>query len=219
MIFERESERLKEDILRLAGDVEQRLREVLRDMETRNREHLLTWIARDEEIDAREVQIEEECLKLLALHQPVARDLRSVIAVLKINNDLERVGDSVVNIARRGVRLASFPVSDLQVKLERMGLLVCAMLKDSIDAFISLDVGKARQVITGDDAVDGLNAEVIRDVIDRATRENAGPRVEALILVHGVARDLERVGDHATNIAEDVAYLTDGTIIRHKHRP
>ncbi len=219
MIFERETERLKEDILRQAGDVEQRLREVLRDMENRDRERLLAWVARDAEIDAREVQIEEECLKLLALHQPVARDLRFVIAVLKINNDLERIGDIVVNIAERGVLLSAFPMSDLQQKLARMGLLVCAMLKDSLDALITLDMGKAREVIARDDAVDSLNAEVITDVVARATQEHAGSRVEVLILIHGVARDLERVGDHATNIAEDVAYLADGTIIRHTHTP
>jgi len=180
---------------------------------------LLAWAARDEEIDAREVQIEEECLKLLALHQPVARDLRFVIAVLKINNDLERIGDIVVNIADRGVRLSAFPVSDLQSTLMRMGHLAGAMLKDSIDALVERDVPKAKAVIARDDAVDRLNEEVIREVVARATQEHAGARVEALILIHDVARDLERVGDHATNIAEDVAYLADGTIIRHVHAP
>jgi len=219
MIFERETERLKEDILRLAGEVEQRLREVLRNLDARERAPLLAWAARDEEIDAREVQIEEECLKLLALHQPVARDLRFVIAVLKINNDLERIGDIVVNIADRGVRLSAFPVSDLQSTLMRMGHLAGAMLKDSIDALVERDVPKAKAVIARDDAVDRLNEEVIREVVARATQEHAGARVEALILIHDVARDLERVGDHATNIAEDVAYLADGTIIRHVHAP
>ena len=219
MIFERATERPDEAILRQAGDVEERLRAALRDMESGNRDGLLAWKARDEEIDAREVQIEEECLKLLALHQPVARDLRFVIAVLKINNDLERIGDIVVNIAERGARLAAFPMSDLQQTLGRMGLLVCAMLKDSLDALIARNVAQARDVIARDEAVDALNAQVIARVIDRATQENAGARVEALILIHGVARDLERVGDHATNIAEDVAYLADGTIIRHAHAP
>jgi phosphate transport system protein len=217
MIFERETERLKADILRLAGEVEKRLREVLRDVETREREPLLAWMARDEEIDAREVQIEEECLKLLALHQPVARDLRFVIAVLKINNDLERIGDIVVNIAERGVRLSAFPVCDLQGTLMRMGHMAGAMLKDSIDALIERDVPKAMAVIARDEEVDRLNAAIIREVVSRATQEHAGERIEALILIHGVARDLERVGDHATNIAEDVAYLADGTIIRHVH--
>ncbi len=216
MIFARENEKLKEAILRLAGEVEMRLTDVLNAVERRDKESLLTWMDLDSEIDEREVQIEEECLKILALHQPVARDLRFVIAVLKINNDLERIGDIVVNIADRGVRLAAFPQSDLQDRIMRMGRLAREMLKDSLDALIALDVTKAIDVINRDDEVDALNVEVIHGVIARATPENTGAMTESLILIHSVARDLERIGDHATNIAEDVAYLVDGTIIRHK---
>jgi phosphate transport system protein len=216
MIFVRENEKLKEAILRLAGEVEMRLTDVLNAVERRDKEALLTWMDLDSEIDEREVQIEEECLKILALHQPVARDLRFVIAVLKINNDLERIGDIVVNIADRGVRLAAFPQSDLQDRIMRMGRLAREMLKDSLDALIALDVHKAIDVINRDDEVDALNVEVIHGVIARATPENTGAMTESLILIHSIARDLERIGDHATNIAEDVAYLVDGTIIRHK---
>lgn len=217
MIFARENEKLKESILRLAGEVEMRLSDVLKAVEKRDKEMLLTLMELDCEIDEREVQIEEECLKILALHQPVARDLRFVIAVLKINNDLERIGDIVVNIADRGVRLTAFPVSDLQEKIMRMGRIAREMLKDSLDALIALDVRKAAEVIGRDDEVDRLNTEVIEGVIARATPANTGPMTESLILIHSVARDLERIGDHATNIAEDVAYLVDGTIVRHKH--
>jgi phosphate transport system protein len=217
MIFARENEKLKESILRLAGEVELRLSDVLKAVEKRDKETLLTLMELDCEIDEREVQIEEECLKILALHQPVARDLRFVIAVLKINNDLERIGDIVVNIADRGVRLAAFPVSDLQEKIMRMGRIAREMLKDSLDALIALDVRKAAEVIGRDDEVDRLNTEVIEGVIARATPANTGAMTESLILIHSVARDLERIGDHATNIAEDVAYLVDGTIVRHKH--
>ena len=219
MIFARENEKLKESILRLAGEVEMRLTEVLKAVERRDKEALLTWMERDSEIDEREVQIEEECLKILALHQPVARDLRFVIAVLKINNDLERIGDIVVNIADRGVRLTAFPVTDLQDKIMLMGRLAKEMLKDSLDAMIALDVRRAVAVIARDDEVDRLNVEVINGVIARATPGNSGPMTESLILIHSVARDLERIGDHATNIAEDVAYLVDGSIIRHKRAP
>lgn len=217
MIFARESELLKQAILRLAGEVEMRLAEVLKAVEHRDKASLLSWMARDTEIDEREVQIEEECLKILALHQPVARDLRFVIAVLKINNDLERIGDIVVNIADRGVRLTAFPVIDLQEKIMLMGRLGREMLKESLDALIALDVRKAAAVIARDDEVDRLNVEVISGVVSRATPENTGAMTESLILIHSIARDLERIGDHATNIAEDVAYLVDGTIIRHKH--
>lgn len=217
MIFARENEKLKESILRLAGEVEMRLTEVLKAMERRDKESLLLWMELDSELDEREVQIEEECLKILALHQPVARDLRFVIAVLKINNDLERIGDIVVNIADRGVRLAAFPATDLQDRIMLMGRLGREMLKDSLDALIALDVRKAVGVIARDDEVDRLNVEIINGVISRAAPGNGGAMIESLILIHSVARDLERIGDHATNIAEDVAYLVDGTIIRHKH--
>jgi len=219
MIFARESELLKENLLRLAGEVEMRLTEVLKATARRDKEALLGWMDRDAEIDDREVQIEEECLKILALHQPVARDLRFVVAVLKINNDLERIGDIVANIAARGSRLTAFPVCDLQDKLMQMGRVTREMLKESLDALITLEVRKAIAVITRDDEVDRLNVEVIEDVIARAMPGNTGATTESLILIHSMARDLERIGDHATNIAEDVAYLVDGTIIRHKCVP
>jgi len=219
VIFARESELLKEAILRLAGEVEMRLSEVLKAMERRDKKAMQMWMDRDAEIDEREVQIEEECLKILALHQPVARDLRFVVAVLKINNDLERIGDIVVNVAERGLRLADFPVTDFQEKLMQMGRVAREMLKESLDALISLEVRQAVAVITRDDELDRMNVEVIQSVIARATPANTGAMTESLILTHSIARDLERVGDHATNIAEDVAYLVDGTIIRHKGGP
>ena len=215
-IFTRESEQLKKSALRLAGEVELRLAEVLKATGARDTEALQAWVARDAEIDAREVQIEEECLKILALHQPVARDLRFVVAVLKINNDLERIGDIVVNIAERGMRLAAFPATAQQEVCMRMGQIACAMLKDSLDALISLDAIKAAAVIARDDEVDRLKAAVVDSVAADVTSASTGAAAEALILIQSVARDIERIGDHATNIAEDVAYLVDGTIIRHK---
>lgn len=216
LIFARESEQLKENVLRLAGEVEWRLAEVLKATEQRDLATLMSWMERDDEIDEREVVIEEECLKILALHQPLARDLRFIVAVLKLNNDLERIGDIVVNIADRGMRLAAFPVTGLQDKVVHMGRLAREMLKGSLDALIALDVKKAEHVIARDDEVDRLNVEVINAVIAQATPGNTGAMTESLILIHSIARDLERIGDHATNIAEDVAYLVDGTIIRHK---
>ena len=216
LVFERESEQLKESVLRLAGEVEWRLTEVLKATERRDKETLLAWMERDAEIDESEVKIEEECLKILALHQPLAKDLRFVVAVLKLNNDLERIGDIVVNIADRGTRLTAFPVIGLHEKIMLMGRLAREMLKESLDALIALDVKKAAAVIARDDEVDRLNVEVINEVIAQATPGNTGAMTESLILIHSIARDLERIGDHATNIAEDVAYLVDGTIIRHK---
>ena len=215
--LQREIDRLKRKILALGAVVEDNLRLAFQAIEARDADKARRVMVTDILIDDQEVEVEEECLKILALHQPVACDLRFVIAVLKINNDLERVGDIVVNIADRGVRLAAFPVTDLQDRIMLMGRLAREMLKDSLDALIAQDVRKAAAVIARDDEVDRLNVEVINGVIARATPANTGAMTEALILIHSVARDLERIGDHATNIAEDVAYLVDGTIIRHRH--
>jgi phosphate transport system protein len=216
-IFEREREKLEEQVLRLAGDVELRLGKVLEAIEARDKGQLQMWMERDREIDEREVEIEEDCLKILALHQPLARDLRYIIAALKLNNDLERIGDIVVNIADRGVRLMAFPPVDLQNLIFRMGDRTRKMVKMSLDSLCGLDVGMAKAVIAADDEVDALNVQVIHAVIDRAKTTEAG-LTEALLLIHSMARDLERIGDHATNIAEDVAYLVDGTILRHQRK-
>lgn len=215
-IFMRERDRLKEDMLSLAGEVEMRLGDVLKAAERRDSESLLNWIDRDSEIDEDEVKIEEECLKILALHQPVARDLRFVVAVLKINNDLERIGDIVVNIAEKGLRLAEAPAIDIFGWLLQMGKIAREMLKSSLDAFVSLDVSKAVAVIMRDDELDAMKRKVAETVVERVTAADTGAMTGALLLMHGVARDLERIGDHATNIAEDVAYLSEGRIVRHK---
>ena len=216
LVFAREQERLKEAVLRLAGEVELRLMSVLRALAERDMGTLRQLKELDSEIDEREVQIEEECLKVLALHQPVARDLRFVVAVLKINNDVERIGDIIVNIADRGIRLAAFPVQPFQERLIEMGRLARVMLKQSIDALVALDSQKALDVIRQDDAVDNLHAEIIKSVIAEMGQGTNGKAPESLLLTYGMARDIERIGDHAANIAEDVVYLIDGAIIRHK---
>ena len=218
LIFAREHESLKESILRLAGEVESRLNGVLKAVAERDTAMLLALMDMDSEIDEREVLIEEECLKILALHQPVARDLRFVVAVLKINSDVERVGDIVVNLADRGIRLAAFPVQPFQERLMEMGRVARAMLKESIDALVAFDRDKAMEVIRQDDVVDHLNVELIQAVVARMDNGEGGKPSEALLLTYGMARDIERIGDHAANIAEDVVYLVDGSIIRHRYQ-
>ena len=218
LIFAREHESLKESILRLAGEVESRLNGVLKAVAERDTAMLLALMDMDSEIDEREVLIEEECLKILALHQPVARDLRFVVAVLKINSDVERVGDIVVNLADRGIRLAAFPVQPFQERLMEMGRVARTMLKESIDALVAFDRDKAMEVIRQDDVVDHLNVELIQAVVARMDNGEGGKPSEALLLSYGMARDIERIGDHAANIAEDVVYLVDGSIIRHRYQ-
>lgn len=216
IIFKRETEALKDDLMRMAGEIEMRLALVLKAIESRDTDTLQEWMVRDDEIDEKEVQIEEECLKLLALHQPVARDLRFIVAVMKINNDLERIGDIVVNIAGRGIKLLAFPGMSVIDEVFQMGHLVKTMLRECLDSLIDFDVTKANTVIGRDEKLDSLNREVIKTVVKLAADGTAGATVESLIQIYTISRYLERIGDHITNIAEDVAYLVDGTIIRHQ---
>lgn len=167
----------------------------------------------DEEIDRREVQIEEECLKILALHQPVAIDLRRITAVMKITGELERVADLGVNIAERASGLASSPELPIPDDLREMARIALEMLHRSIDAFVELDTDAARSVCADDDLVDRLNDKLIDQIKSLMQRHEL---VEPALHLFSATRHIERVADHATNIAEDVVYLVEGEIIRHQ---
>jgi phosphate transport system protein len=211
--FNREIELLKQRILTLGAKVEAAFVNALTAIREHNRILAEEVIAGDRFIDQAELDLEEECLKLLALYQPVAGDLRFVVAVLKINNDLERIGDLAVNIAERAVFLASAPLEAFPFDFSRMSEVAALMLRQSLDALASGQIGPARQVCLMDDEVDGINRNMYEQV-KNAIRENPD-RVESLIQVLGVSRALERIADHATDIAEDVVYMSSGEIIRH----
>lgn len=213
LIFLREVETLNERVLRLSIDVEDRLRKALLAVATRDAALARAVMDGDEEIDQREVTIEEECLKLLALHQPVASDLRFVIATLKVNNDLERIGDLAVNIADRARLLAEAPSPGIGLPIDRMGTLAIAMLRKTFQAFMEHNVRLAAEVVASDDELDDLNRNLIETVVGRLRAGDPSP--EALLLLLGVSRELERVGDHASNIAEDLIYMFQGEIVRH----
>ena len=185
----------------------------------RNRDHKLACevIAADQEIDRREVRIEEECLKMLALHQPVAVDLRRVASVMKVNNDLERIADLAVNIAERTQSLCEYPEFPIPDKLDLMAELSMKMLRGSLDAFVNLDPEAARDIGATDDEVDLLNVEIIDELVRlmQERPENVSPGLHCF----SAARQVERIADHATNIAEDVVYLVLGEIVRHQHAP
>lgn len=217
-IFVRETDDLKGSILRLAAEIDKRMTTVLNAISAHDKATLEAIMEADRDIDAWEIEIEEECLKILALHQPVAKDLRFVVAVMKINNDLERVGDILVNIADRGCRLQEYQECDLFEKIKVMGKLAADMLRESLGCLISLDVPRSIAVIKRDDQLDAMNVDVIKSAIIMASASSSNTEVGALFLYHSMARDLERIGDHATNIAEDVAYLVDGWIIRHGNK-
>jgi phosphate transport system protein len=171
-------------------------------------------VDRDDEVDRWDVRIEEECLKILALHQPVADNLRRVAAVMKIAWELERVADVAVNIAERAAGLAGAPEVHVPEKLNHMAQVALDMLRLSLDAFVAQDSRLARDVCGQDDIVDTLNREIIDELLLMMKR--SPDLVEPALQLFSASRHVERVADHATNIAEDVVYLVEGEIIRHR---
>ncbi len=170
----------------------------------------------DKRVDQLEVAIEEESLKMLALHQPVAIDLRRITAVLKINHDLERIGDLAVNIVQRADCLHRRPDFRMPAKLERMARLATSMVRGTLNAFVDSDVDAAREICLRDDEVDEINREIIEELIALMKQQPA--MVEPAMHCFSATRHLERIADHATNIAEDVIYLVQGEIVRHRGR-
>jgi len=211
--FRKELENIKKRILALGALVEDRVRLAAQAVDQIDAEIAQRIIKADYEVDEMEVDIEEECLKVLALHQPVAVDLRFIIAVIKINNDLERIGDQAVNIAQRVEVIAKRPKPPFIFDYAEMGQKAQRMLKMSLDALVNLDVDIAYKVITMDDEVDQIKKDAY-DKIKQAIQdlpERVGYYINLLL----ISRHLERLADHATNIAEEVIYLVEGEIYRH----
>ena len=211
--LQRELGRLKKRILSLGALVEERVRMALRSIESRDADLAEKIIKKDYEIDETEVEVEEECLKILALYQPVAVDLRFLIAVIKINNDLERIGDEAVNIAQRVENISKREKVNVPFDYSLMAEKAASMLKASLDALVNLDLDGAFRVLTMDDEVDHLHSEIY-DQVKVVIRENPH-RSGYLINLLLISRHIERIADHATNIAEEVIYLIEGDIIRH----
>jgi phosphate transport system protein len=183
-------------------------------IENRDAELANKVILGDTEIDQLEVNLEEDCLKILALHQPVAIDLRFIIAVLKINSDLERIGDLAVNMAERAQFLSGKSPIAIPFDLEGLALKTQKMLRESLDSLVNLNAGLARDVCVTDDEVDAINREMY-DLVKAAIRIHP-EQVDILIPYLSISRYLERIADHATNIAEDVIYMIEGEIARHR---
>ena len=213
--FHKALENIKKGILSLGSIVEDRVRLSIKAIETRDTNIAKMIINGDYEIDGMEVDIEEECLKILALYQPVAVDLRFIATVIKINSDLERIADEAVNIAR-GVNYLSAKKQnfDFDVNFSKMVDKTQFMLKRSLDALVNLDTDIAVKVCILDDEVDKMNGEVHR-LVKNAVKKNP-EQGEHLINLLLISRHLERIADHATNIAEEVIYLVDGEIVRHE---
>ena len=215
--FTKELENIKKRILALGAMVEDRVQMAIKAIDTNDSDLADKIIKSDYEIDEVEVEIEEECLKVLALHQPMAIDLRFIIAVIKINAELERIGDQAVNIAERVGVTAKREQPDFYFDYATMGEKAQAMLKMSLDAMINLDYDLAFKVVMMDDEVDRIKVEAY-DKIKKAMGENPD-KIGYLINLFLISRHLERLADHTTNIAEQVVYLVEGEIIRHAPYP
>jgi len=214
MHMQREIEKLKKLVLSLGADVEEHVHKAVQALQSRNMALAQQIIAADAAVDKFEVYLEEECLKILALHQPVAIDLRFVIAVLKINNDLERIGDLAVNVAERAQYLAAKEPVEIPFDFAGMADKTKLMLKRSLDALVNMDAHEAWEVCAMDDEVDAINRQMYEQVQEGIRRRP--DQMPSFIHCLSTSRHLERIADHATNIAEDVIYMVAGEIVRHK---
>ena len=212
--MQRDLENLRRDLLALASLVEETILKATRALQLRDVGLAREVIASDQQIDREENLLNEECLKILALHQPVAIDLRLIASTMMITTDLERMGDLAEEIAERALSLASPPHLRVPAKLQRMTDLTTLMVRQSLDSFVNLNKEQAQAVLRMDDEVDRYNVEIIQEVMQEMRASPA--LIEAGLSMFSATRHLERIADHATNIAEDVIYLIEGEIVRHR---
>ena len=211
--FHEELESLKQTLLAMGGLVEEQIRQVMRALVERDDALAQTVVERDQQVNAYDLEVDETCVNLLALHQPTAGDLRFITTAMKIVTDLERMGDQAVNIAQRVLELNQEPQLKPYIDLPRMAEKAQRMVKESLDAFVARDTDLARQVCARDDEVDGIKEQVFRELLTYMMGDpKTIPRAIRLILI---SRFLERVADHATNIAEMVIYMVDSKMVRH----
>ena len=211
--FQDELEQLKSLLLAMGGLAEDRVRSALHGLVDRDAPEISRVLTGDEAINKLHIEVDDRCFRLLALHQPVAVDLRSIVSAVKINADLERVGDLAVNIAEAAERYLTHPPVKPLVDIPRMGSIAQSMLRDSLDAYVRRDLKLAQTVLDRDDELDGLKTQVFRDLLammlgDKTTVE---PSLDLIL----ISRHLERIGDHATNVAEDVIFMVSAKDVRH----
>jgi phosphate transport system protein len=211
--FHEELEALKQTLLAMGGLVEDQIRRVMTALLERDSDLAQEVIDRDRQVNAYDVEIDEKCVELLALHQPAAGDLRVITTAMKIVTDLERIGDQAVNIAQRALELNLEPQLKPYIDLPRMAERAQRMVKESLDAFVARDTELARRVCAEDAEVDALKEQIFRELLTFMMGDaRTIPRAIRLILI---SRFLERVADHATNIAEMVIYMVDSKMVRH----
>jgi phosphate transport system protein len=213
--YEEELQALKQRLLTMGALVEERAHRAVRALIDRRLDEAEAVIVADQEVNDLQIEIDHRCVTLLALQQPAASDLRLITAALKINDDLERIGDQAVNIAQSVIKMLPQPPLKPLIDIPRMADIAQSMTRDSLDAFVKRDAELARSVLKRDDEVDQLKDQVFRELL---TYMMADPgtisRALALILI---SRNIERIADHATNIAEDVIFLVEAKDVRHRH--
>ena len=211
--FHDELEALKQTLLAMGGLVEDQILRVMTALLERDSDLAQEVIDRDRQVNAYDVEVDEKCVELLALHQPTAGDLRFITTAMKIVTDLERIGDQAVNIAQRALELNEEPQLKPYIDLPRMAELSQRMVKESLDAFVARDTELARRVCAEDAEVDALKEQIFRELLTFMMGDaRTIPRAIRLILI---SRFLERVADHATNIAEMVVYMVESKMVRH----
>jgi phosphate transport system protein len=214
--FREELEALQGRLLEMGGLAEERVRAAIQGLVTREPALFEKVLLGDEPINQLHIEVDNRCFRLLALHQPMATDLRAIVAAVKINTDLERVGDLAVNIAEAGTRYISHPPVKKLIDIPQMGDIAQSMLRDALDAFVKRDTRLAHQVLNEDDRLDSLKTQVFRDLLTYMLKDQS--TVEPSLDLILVSRHLERIGDHATNIAEDVIFMVSALDVRH-HPP
>ena len=211
--FQKDLEELKKNLLHMAALVEEAIRDAVQSLVKRDSEPAKRTFEREDRINALDVAIDEMCLRLLALRQPLAADLRFITSAMKIVTDLERMGDQAINIAERAIALNQEPQLKPYIDIPRMAEIAQSMVRDVLDAFVNRDSKLARSVCERDDLVDGLNDQVFRELL---TYMISDPKtITRAVHLMIVCRCLERIADHATNIAEDVIFMVDALVIKH----
>jgi phosphate transport system protein len=211
--FEDELQHLQELLLRMGGLVEQQIARAIESLVERDSDLAREVIRRDREVNQLDILVDEECLKVIALHQPAAGDLRFVTTALKVNTDLERIGDMAVNICERAIELNEEPTLKPYIDIPRMAKEAAQMVHTSLDAFVRRDTELARAVVEEDDVVDAYAHQLYRELLSYMVEEPKTITRATRILL--ISKYLERIADHATNIAEMVVFMVDGKMIRH----
>ena len=214
--FDQQLDDLKKELLKMGAAVEESIDQAVRALVERDEGLIQTVLEGGKQIDDWEIQIEEECLRLLATQGPVASDLRLIATMIKINEDLERINDHAVNIVQRAEALNRMPLLKPLIDIPRMAELAQSMVKDSLDAFVQRDTDLARRVAHRDEQVDQFRDQIFRELLTYMHASGQPDTVDRAIYLILVSRDLERVGDHASDIAENVTYLVEGRIVRHR---